>query len=1104
MNETKADNVDNETIKEAFDSYICVFKNRKERVNKSGGIAVFIKKKYKTQCNFHTTNCKYVQWVTIDKSVFGYDKDVLVGGVYIPPENSRYVDGECFNEISDEMSTLSNDKLVLLLGDFNAHTKSQEDTVMIDDFILNETDVVLDDEDVSEIVTKSRNSKDVHALNRHGRLLIEFCQSHGIVIYNGRTGNDDGDFTTTKKSIVDYIVGSGILWTYVKEFEILPFNAMCSDIHCPITFSCINNNYDHSLIPEVTVIGGPDDVKPNVGLQRSGIHWDSRKKDVYIENIDVNGINDLMEMLQNDIDVDVVTNQLSDILVKAAKETFEYRKRKKNDENGKPWFDGDCRKSKRVYNRARNRYKRFRCEENFNLVKEKNKMYKRCINRSFKKYQQEFRNKLRKCKNSNPKLYWNLLNNGKKNVCKVSINDLFEHFKDINSKEYGGDVDIESLIDIANINDILDVDIEECEIRKAVKTLKTGKACGIDGILNEYIVNTLDMLIPVYKILFNTVLSTGVIPSDWLIGIVIPIFKKKGSEKEANNYRDITLLSCLGKLFTGILNERLCKFSDTCNLIKENQAAFRKGYSTLDHIFLVKSLVDIYFARKKKLYCAFVDYEKAFPSIWRTGLWMKLLENGIEGRLFKVVYNMYKDVKSCVFSNNEYSDFFISHNGVRQGENLSPMLFAIFVNDLESHLWSNGVSAVELSEPDLDCYLKLSVIMYADDTVLISDSPKGLQDALDSLLLYTKRWKLKVNEDKTKVLIFCKRTTKKLKELQFKLGNTKLENVNTYKYLGLIFTPNGRFKESIKYLCNQAQKAMFSVIKKARNLQLPLDVQLHLFHSTVMPIALYGCEVWGYEDCGMVERLHLKFCKYLLRVKSSTPSFMVYGELGEFPTSITIKCRMINFWLRLLNGKNSKYSKIIYHMLLLMDHNNVGKFAWITYIRHILSENGFNNVWREPLNYNRYWVDHVFKQCLKDQFVQTWNENVYESSKGINYRIFKTKFGYEPYFNVLPFNLSNVLCKFRTCNHRLPIEAGRFVNLPRKERTCTCSNKLGDEFHFIFECRHVQNLRSKYLDIDDVNCANTFNFYNIMNSTDSNFLLNLAKFIKEGLMLCNV
>ena len=397
------------------------------------------------------------------------------------------------------MSTLSNDKFVLLLGDFNAHTKTQDDTVVIDDFILNETDVVLDD-DVSESVTKTRNSKDVHILNRHGRLLLEFCQNHGIIIYNGRTGKDKGEFTTTKKSIVDYIVGSCSLWNYVKEFEILPYSAMCSDIHCPITFSCINDYYPNGrpLVPDATIKDNLGDVKANVELKRSGIHWDSRKKDVYIENVDVNGINDLLEMLQNNIDINVVTNQLSDILVEAAKKTFEIRKVKNNVENGKPWFDNDCRKSKREYNRARNRYKRFRCDENFTVLKEKNKMCKRSINRSFKKYQQEFRNKLRKCKNSNPK-YWNLLNNGKKNACKVSINDLYEHFKDINSNEYeGNDVDIESLIDIGNIDDILDVEIEESEIRKAVKNLKSGKACGIDGILNEYIVNTLELLIPVY------------------------------------------------------------------------------------------------------------------------------------------------------------------------------------------------------------------------------------------------------------------------------------------------------------------------------------------------------------------------------------------------------------------------------------------------------------------------------------------------------------------------------------------------------------------------------------------------------------------------------
>ena len=196
------------------------------------------------------------------------------------------------------------------------------------------------------------------------------------------------------------------------------------------------------------------------------------------------------------------------------------------------------------------------------------------------------------------------------------------------------------------------------------------------------------------------------------------------------------------------------------------------------------------------------------------------------------------------------------------------------------------------------------------------------------------------------------------------MNNYVLDNVKSYKYLGITITPNARFKETIKYLCSQAQKAMFSFIKKARALQLPLDVQLDLFHNTVMPIALYGCEVWGFEDCGLVERLHLKFCKYILKLKSSTPTCMIYGELGEYPVNIQIKIRMINFWLKLVNGRDSKYSTIIYHILLFMYHSGKYCSMWLTYVKQILDEAGFNDVWAYTTNFNSSWINKAVKQHL--------------------------------------------------------------------------------------------------------------------------------------------
>ena len=120
---------------------------------------------------------------------------------------------------------------------------------------------------------------------------------------------------------------------------------------------------------------------------------------------------------------------------------------------------------------------------------------------------------------------------------------------------------------------------------------------------------------------------------------------KKGDCRTPENYRPITILSCLGKLFTSILNTRINSFLEDFELLNENQAGFRKGYSTTDHIFLLHSLISILKQSKKKLFCAFIDFSMAFDSVWRIGLWQKLLSTSINGKFFRVVYNMYNNIK---------------------------------------------------------------------------------------------------------------------------------------------------------------------------------------------------------------------------------------------------------------------------------------------------------------------------------------------------------------------------------------------------------------------------------------------------------------------------
>ena len=135
---------------------------------------------------------------------------------------------------------------------------------------------------------------------------------------------------------------------------------------------------------------------------------------------------------------------------------------------------------------------------------------------------------------------------------------------------------------------------------------------------------------------------------------------------------------------------------------------------------------------------------------------MKLLNNNINGKILRIIYNMYDDIKSCVSFNGDQSAFFQSYNGVRQGENLSPVLFAIFLNDLDFFLISNNCKGIDLTlrYEQVILFLKIFVLLYADDTVRFGTGENSFQQNLDAFNEYTKSWKLDINFSKTKEMIF--------------------------------------------------------------------------------------------------------------------------------------------------------------------------------------------------------------------------------------------------------------------------------------------------------------------------------------------------------------
>ena len=140
------------------------------------------------------------------------------------------------------------------------------------------------------------------------------------------------------------------------------------------------------------------------------------------------------------------------------------------------------------------------------------------------------------------------------------------------------------------------------EVTAAIKRLKNNKSAGIDGILNKFLKHcSIDMYIAAITQLFKVALDTGIVPTDWCIGLLCLIYKNKRQRKYPDNYHGITLLSCISKWFTSCLNHRLCSYIECQQIIGNKQAGFRSGHSIIDHIFALHTLIDLYLNKNKTI-----------------------------------------------------------------------------------------------------------------------------------------------------------------------------------------------------------------------------------------------------------------------------------------------------------------------------------------------------------------------------------------------------------------------------------------------------------------------------------------------------------------------
>ena len=808
-------------------------------------------------------------------------------------------------------------------------------------------------------------------------------------------------------------------------------------------------------------------------------------------------------------DVNTVVRSIEHLFSSASEMTFGFQRvnsgpniSRLNKPTKKKWFNQECRSARNTYHYVRKQYNKYKTNHLKNLLKIVSKQYKGAISKNINMFKKEKINKLRNLKDAKPRNFWKIINSvDKKEKSTAPLHELYDYFKTLNEDDNNVDSDLHtsfSQSNVHNTNMTINKPFTESEIIAAVKNLKNNKSNGIDNILNEHLKMSIHKMLPIYKKLFNIIFDSGLVPESWSIGDILPIYKNKGDPNLPENYRPITLLSCFGKLFTAILNNRLNSYLEENGIISSCQAGFRKGFSTTDNLFIMQSLLDIAKANKHKLFCAFIDFKQAFDKVWRYGLWTKLSETNINGKCLTIIMNMYENIKSRIRTAEGNSAFFPCQTGVRQGENLSPIMFSIYLNDLEQYLHTHlapGITCEIGNDANYAVFLKLFILLFADDTVLFGNSKEDLQKMLNIFEKYCDKWKLTVNISKTKVLIFSR--GRNLNNQKFYFKGTELEVVNEYKYLGIFLSRTGSYIKTKKHIADQANKALYSLLRKARTLNLPIDLQIDMFNKVIKPILLYGCEVWGYGNLDVIERVQLKFFKQILNLKKSTPSFMVYGELGVFPLSIDIQSRMVSFWIKLgAIGKNEIASSL-YKLVRHLNEQRKINSKWLAHIKHLVNSNGFGNIWDMHDEINAKWFIKSFKQKLVDQYKQNWNSLVDISSSGINYRIFKDNFQINRYFSFLSNRQCKILTAFRTRNHRLPVEVGRWSSIPLNERVCTfCATDIGDEYHYIMTCNFFSSQRMKFVKPYYYRNPNTIKFNALMNQNNVKQIKLLCSFIE--------
>jgi len=604
-------------------------------------------------------------------------------------------------------------------------------------------------------------------------------------------------------------------------------------------------------IADHLLIFGKIDLHPKTSGNHTRTVWHYRHANYDDLNDELSGI-DWYTSFNNLPNIDSMVDYMTTNIKAAAMRHIPYKKIRINTKD-KPWMTANIKHLLRLRNRWNRNYNKNPTAYNKSIRNEHRKLVKQEIQQAKDRHFQRQSDLIGESSH-NPKRYWSLVKSlmgNKVNRCIptltqgdtyfCSAQDKAEHLNDYFASQTK--LDIPNNFSLPQFSYLTDHRLEQITIRnhetlKALKDLNTNKATGPDEIGNMILKNISQSIYKPLTTLLNKSLEAGIFPNQWKRANVVPVHKKS-DRSSASNYRPISLLPNLSKVFERVVFNRLYEYLDKNKLLTTLNSGFKKRDGTINQLVNIVDKIYKALDNHQDVCMVFLDISKAFDKVFHQGLLHKMRQLGIDGKLLKWLCSYLSDRKQRVSLEGKCSQWQVLGAGVPQGSILGPLLFLIFVNDIVYDIQSD-------------------INLFADDTSLLKaildpvNCFKIISDDLSRLSTWAKQWLVTFNASKTVYMILSlKRKIPNYPPLIF--NNTTLEKVESHTHLGMTFNTMMTWHDHINRIIKKAHRTL-NVIKRIQHL-VPRTILERLYKTLVLPIIEYGNIIYDNTTVELSDKL---------------------------------------------------------------------------------------------------------------------------------------------------------------------------------------------------------------------------------------------------------